>query len=346
VTRYEYDALGNLMNVSLADGRRVDYVIDAAGRRIGRKINGVLVQGLLYHGDLAPAAELDGQNNVVTSFVYATRSNVPDQMVKNGVSYAIITDHLGSVRLVINSVTGEVVQQISYDSWGQMIENTNPGFQPFGYGGGLYDEDTKLLRFGVRDYDPSTGRWNSKDPIGFGAVSANLYEYVMGDPVNYADPSGLDPCFLSTAFGTVIVDQSIAARTSKFINDAVALGYTEDQGGAINESFRTTAEQTELYNRRGQGNVSERVAKPRNSPHEAGFSLDFNFREACPEARKALLKAAKLNGFGQSYPEDDPAHFFAGEWGPFSGKTAAIKHNQNAVQGVGGSKANFSACFP
>ncbi len=68
--------------------------------------------------------------------------------------------------------------------------DTNPGFQPFGFAGGLYDPDTGLVRFGARDYDPATGRWTAKDPILFGGGDANLYAYVGNDPVNFIDPSG------------------------------------------------------------------------------------------------------------------------------------------------------------
>ncbi|MDR1285494.1 MAG: RHS repeat-associated core domain-containing protein [Campylobacteraceae bacterium] len=57
--------------------------------------------------------------------------------------------------------------------------------------GGLYDKDTKLIKFGYREYDSQTGRWTSKDPIDFEGGSSNLYGYVMGDPVNGVDPSGL-----------------------------------------------------------------------------------------------------------------------------------------------------------
>ena len=71
--------------------------------------------------------------------------------------------------------------------------DSNPGFQPFGFAGGLYDPDTKLVRFGARDYDASIGRWVSKDPIRFGGGQANIYAYVNDDPVNRADRTGLDP---------------------------------------------------------------------------------------------------------------------------------------------------------
>ena len=69
-----------------------------------------------------------------------------------------------------------------------MMTNSNPGFQVLGYAGGLYDEDTKLLRFGARDYDPTIARWTTKDPIGFAGGDTNLYNYVGNDPINFVDP--------------------------------------------------------------------------------------------------------------------------------------------------------------
>ena len=78
--------------------------------------------------------------------------------MKGGITYRIISDHLGSPRLVVNTVDGTVVQQIDYDEFGNVLSDTNPGFQPFRFAGGLYDSDTKLIRFGARDYDPETGR--------------------------------------------------------------------------------------------------------------------------------------------------------------------------------------------
>lgn len=111
-------------------------------------------------------------------------------MVKNGVTYRLITDHLGSPRLVTNANTGEIVQQIEYDEFGKVILDTNPGFQPFGFAGGLYDKDTELIHFGLRDYDSETGRWTCKDPIGFGGGETNLYIYCGNEPINFIDPTG------------------------------------------------------------------------------------------------------------------------------------------------------------
>jgi len=151
----------------LPDGTQVEYVIDGQNRRVGKKVNGTLVQGFLYTDALRPVAELDGSGAVVARFIYAATANVPAYMEKDGATYRILTDHLGSPRLVVDTNTGAIVQRLDYDAFGQVLVDTNPGFQPFGFAGGLYDQDTKLTRFGARDYDPVTGRWTAKDPILF-----------------------------------------------------------------------------------------------------------------------------------------------------------------------------------
>ena len=117
--------------------------------------------------------------------------NVPDWMDYNGEKYVFIKDVRGSVRRVVNSKTGDVVQHKNYDDWGQVIESSNIHFQPFGFAGGLYDYHTNLTRFGKRDYDSIPGRWTSTDPIRFEGRDSNLYGYVMGDPINMIDPLGL-----------------------------------------------------------------------------------------------------------------------------------------------------------
>jgi len=191
LTEYQYDVLGNLLSVQLPNGTQIDYVIDGKNRRIGKKVNGQLVQGFLYQGSLNPIAELDGNGNVVSRFVYGSKSNVPDYMLKNGNTYRILSGHLGSPKLVIDISDGSVVQRMDYDAFGNVIFDSNPGFQPFSFAGGVYDPDTKLIRFGARDYDAQTGRWTAKDPILFDGGDTNLFGYVLGDPVNFLDLNGL-----------------------------------------------------------------------------------------------------------------------------------------------------------
>ncbi len=144
-----------------------------------------------------PIAELDGQGHVTKRFVYGSRPHAPDYMVTYDASgaetgtYRLVCDHLGSVRLVVDTSDGSVVERMRYDAFGNVLEDTNEGFEPFGFAGGLYDASTGLVRFGARDYDPRVGRWTAKDPLGFGGGDSNVYVYVGSDPVNSVDPSGL-----------------------------------------------------------------------------------------------------------------------------------------------------------
>jgi len=226
-TKYTYDVFGNLKHVELPNGTNIDYIIDGRGRRIGKKINGTLVRGFLYRDPLNQViAEVDSTGNVMSRFVYGTRFNVPDYMVKNEVTYQIIADHTGSVRLVVDVVNGAVAQHLDYDEFGNVIMDTNPGFQPFGFAGGLYDEETGLVRFGQRDYNPSIGRWTAKDPILFAGFDQNLYVYVFNDPVNFADPFGL----LGYAWGFGLDFSTINPSSGGGGTYGINLEYTSEYG--------------------------------------------------------------------------------------------------------------------
>jgi RHS repeat-associated protein len=98
-----------------------------------------------------------------------------------------------------------VVKQVSYDSLGCVLSDSNPAFDmPLGFAGGLYDGDTGLVRFGYRDYDPDTGRWTAKDPIFFAGGDTDLFGYCLGDPVNWVDPDGLNPTVGGAVIGGAI----------------------------------------------------------------------------------------------------------------------------------------------
>jgi RHS repeat-associated protein len=140
-------------------------------------------------------AQLDGTNNLVARFVYGSKPNVPDYMVTSGGTYRILSDHLGSPRAVVDVSSGNLIETINFDEFGNETDTLAGAFPtgyvriPFGFAGGLYDPDTGLVRFGARDYDASVGRWTRKDPIGFGG-GMNMYRYVGNDPIDFHDPRG------------------------------------------------------------------------------------------------------------------------------------------------------------
>lgn len=220
-TSYQYDVLGNLKQVTLPSSTNIDYLIDGSNRRIGKKVNGILTRKFLFQDQLRPIAELDRTNNIISRFVYGAKVNVPAYMIKDNISYRIITDHLGSPRLVINTTNGSIAQRMDYDEFGRVIADTAPGFQPFGYAGGIYDHHTKLVRFGSRDYDAETGRWTAKDSIRFAGGDSNLYGYIFNNPLKWTDSAGKNPiAFAASVFiCEAAVDTAFSGLVTAFILD-------------------------------------------------------------------------------------------------------------------------------
>jgi RHS repeat-associated protein len=206
---FQHDVLGNLLSVGLPNGDLVEYLVDGMGRRVGKMKNGVLLKQWVYRDALKPVAELDGAGALVAQFAYGSKSNVPDYVRRGTDTYRVVSDHLGSPRYVVNvSNSSDVPFTASYSSFGE-VAGTGLDWMPFGFAGGLYDPDTQIVRFGVRDVDPQFGRWLRKEPLRFRG-NQNFYVYARNNPLAYVDPTGLQSvpeaaqCMFSTmtCFGT------------------------------------------------------------------------------------------------------------------------------------------------
>ena len=106
--------------MTLPNSTSVQYYYDREGRLVGKEMNGTLVEGFLYDGQLNPIAETDASGQIVEQFVYGTRANVPDYIIKSGVEYRVISNQVGSPVLIVNAATGSIAEQISYDAWGNI----------------------------------------------------------------------------------------------------------------------------------------------------------------------------------------------------------------------------------
>ncbi|WP_223641673.1 RHS repeat-associated core domain-containing protein [Corallococcus sp. EGB] len=296
-TQYAYDALGALVHVELPEGTQVEYVLDAASRRVGKRVDGTLIQGFLYEGRRV-IAELDGAGNVVSRFVHATRGHAPDFMLKGGITYRILTDPLGSPRLVVDTRNGAVVQRMEYDVWGNVVADSNPGFQPFGFAGGLYDRDTKLTRFGARDYDAETGRWTAKDPIRFAGGDSNLYAYVGNDPVNLIDPSG------RFAGPTPVVTVATGVSLNWVAGAGLAFSGGWLAGTWLNENFLEAPIQAFLWRHFGDGGLDGGMCHVAIKPHGNSASsprTTFLYRLADRDTGEHLKWGVSQNPEGR-YP--------------------------------------------
>ena len=241
VTTYDYSARGELLHVDLPDGT-VEYVYDPLGRRIAKKVNGTVLEKYLWEGMTTLLAVYDGSDNLLMRFEYAD-GRMPVSMTRSDGRYYLTYDHVGSLRAV-SDASGNVVKSVEYDSFGNIINDNNPSFMiPFGFAGGLYDQDTGLVRFGYRDYDPDVGRWTAKDPILFDGEDTDLFGYCLNDPVNSIDFVGLLTSGENFFIGAVGTTVSIIASVTPVAPFASALGglsaglLTVVMGGDVNEAI-------------------------------------------------------------------------------------------------------------
>ena len=308
---YTYDALGNLTDVTIR-GKQIHYIYDGQNRRIGKEVNGTLTEGFLYDGQINPVAEVDATGQIVEQFVYGTRPNVPDYIITAGQVYRVMSNQLGSPVLIVNASTGAIAEQISYDAWGNITSDSNPGFQPFGFAGGLYDSDTGLVHFGTRDYDPQTGRWISKDPMLFAGGETSLYGYTGSDPINFIDPSGLYPYSLGQLAAIIFNEtQSLSGTgidTARLYLAYVALN--RPNLGGVAPDFLTAMDLAEIRS----GNPAA-IAVYRSSVTAAACALNypqnnpipgvlgFNLRSTNSKApRHGSPDIANFGPFNNSYP--------------------------------------------
>jgi RHS repeat-associated protein len=214
-------------------------VHDPLGRRIAKKVGGVITEKYLWQGLTRLLAVYDGNDSLLMRFGYAD-ARMPVAVTKGDATYYLAYDQAGTLKAVADA-SGNVVKRIEYDTFGNILGDSNPAFAvPFGFAGGLYDRDTGLVRFGYRDYDPETGRWTAKDPILFAGGDSDLYGYCLNDPVNLSDSGGKIPVpviagviagtivgavdFITTFIATQSIGEAAASAVLSGVTATVGVG--------------------------------------------------------------------------------------------------------------------------
>jgi len=139
-----------------------------------------------YHDGSNTLYETNAGNNITTSYTHTLSIDDLISERKLGETQFRLNDHLGSLRKTANqsqSITGSV----TYDAFGKPSSTTSSRFL---FTGRELDPETNLYYYRARTYQPSLGRFMSKDPAGF-LDSMNIYFYVANDPVSLEDPLGL-----------------------------------------------------------------------------------------------------------------------------------------------------------
>jgi RHS repeat-associated protein len=213
---YTYDATGNTESRDLYDttqslvwspdnklesitdnGKKTTYVYDADGNRL---LENSASGSTLYLGDtelttdttgtITKASRSYGQAGAPT--VVRTTSNGATSGHKLSV---LLTDHLGTANTSVELSSGQPATRRESKPYGE-IRGTKPANWPNkrGYlGVGIDDTATGLTHIGAREYDQSSGRFLSADPVIDIAdpLQMNGYAYANNSPVSHSDPTGL-----------------------------------------------------------------------------------------------------------------------------------------------------------
>lgn len=136
---------------------------------------------------------METDENDITTVVYTTEPNgdLNSQLRDVNSSY-YHSDGQGSVTELTDE-SENVTDTYKYSAFGEEISHTGTTLNPFRYlgiYGYYYDEETGEYYVRARILYPKNGRWASTDPIGL-VDGLNLYLYVLNNPINYYDPSGL-----------------------------------------------------------------------------------------------------------------------------------------------------------
>ena len=231
VTQYTWDYRNRLTQVEdCSTGKTITYAYDVFDRLVSRALdpNGtgqnVTTTYYVYDGQNA-VLELNSAGAVQERFLYGRAVESGSQVAERcrratgrPISGAVdkvlaaesgsgnvrwyLADNEGTVRDVAaySSGTTTVVDHLKYDAYGNIVWQTNSAEQPqFAYTGQFWDADAGLYYCRGRWYNPGTGQFLNRDPLGFAGGGTNLQDYVLNDPTNATDPDGTCPCGVATS---------------------------------------------------------------------------------------------------------------------------------------------------
>jgi RHS repeat-associated protein len=216
-TTQSFDANGNL-TLQNAAGALSTFAWDGENRMVGYQNPAGAVGTLLYTADgLRKAADVQDGSAVETwRFVWDGQNVLRKESSAPGVGNDIIRttdypgywgglaslfdsiggsqilafDPQGNVRLVLQG--GSVAGTGAYTGFGEVLSDPGISFAYVGLFGYQWDNPFYYVR--ARYYDPVTGKWFGRDPIGPWSGDSRLYGYGANNPVAFADPAGLAPC--------------------------------------------------------------------------------------------------------------------------------------------------------
>ncbi|MDH7617405.1 RHS repeat-associated core domain-containing protein, partial [Stenotrophomonas maltophilia] len=209
---FTYSDANRMNAVKQGDAVLESYGYNHRGERVLRTPAGGAAQITLYDeagqwlGNYSATGQAQQQaiwlDNYPVALINVPATGVPE------LAY-VQPDHLGTPRVVVDPVRNVAIWEWSNKS--EVFGNQIPSADPDGDGvafelalrfPGQQATDVSGLFYNYqREYDPAVGRYSQSDPIGL-AAGPNTFGYVMGNPMSWIDPEGLEVLVCSQpAFG-------------------------------------------------------------------------------------------------------------------------------------------------
>ena len=243
---FAYDADGNMVSRTVADGKTYHYTYDAANRLTeAAGPDGNVVYGYAPNGARVSRTEA-GQP--ASRFVFdqadeiasiqdgkpiwtATYDGGVDKplAIRNGNNTGYYhRDGLGSTARLTDQA-GKVSGQYEYDEFGVPTHSTSAIINPFTYTGREWDSVAGSYFYRARFFDPHAGRFLSKDPLGI-VQNPNQYSYCANDPISFGDPSGM---IYWRGIGLGLINFGIGLGETALGVVSIAGGVTLAAGGCV-----------------------------------------------------------------------------------------------------------------
>jgi RHS repeat-associated protein len=185
---FTWNALGQLTSVT-RNGITTSFTYDGFGRRV-TKTSGSVATDYQWDADQV-VAERDGAGAIVAEYAFYPGLDQPHSVTTSAGTFVMATETPGNVIGLMPQSANAVSAQYAYKPFGAMERNDQTVTNSLRFQSRPYDAETGLYYFRARYYDPELGRFISEDPFGLEA-GVNAYAFEGNNPINRADPSGLE----------------------------------------------------------------------------------------------------------------------------------------------------------
>lgn len=196
------------------------YDYDPLGRRIAKTVNGVATRWLHDEADLL--LEYDDRGRTETRFVHGPGIDelLGFENLAEGRFHHVCLDTASSPVAILDGA-GLIEQVILRDEFGRETFQSMTGVWPIlGSTGSPVDLETGLRHQRARYLDPRLGRFLSEDPAQH-LASLDLYSYLLGNPLQLADPSGENPVIIAGAIAGGLCGGITTALSGGSLGDIV-----------------------------------------------------------------------------------------------------------------------------